>query len=158
MILRFAIALVLYFGACSCSNTKKYLAFVPAAPEFINAEAAAPLGPYSSVVRAGDLVFTAGIIGFDAKTGAFAKPNIEAQTEQVFDNLEAALASAGAHLEDLVKVTIFLKSPADVQGMNAVYQKRIGDSRPARTTVPGADWGRDDILIEIEAIAVCRCE
>ena len=41
-------------------------------------------------------------------------------------------------------------------GMNAVYAERFSARPPARTTVPGADWGRPDILIEIEAIAVRR--
>jgi 2-iminobutanoate/2-iminopropanoate deaminase len=123
---------------------------------FINAELSPPLGPYSSVVRAGGLLFTSGIISFDAEKGAFAAADIGAQTEQVFDNLEAVLASAGVGLGDLVKITVYLKNPSDVSAMNAVYEQRLGNFRPARTTVPGADWGRDDILIEIDAIAVCR--
>jgi len=123
---------------------------------FINAESPPPLGPYSSVVRAGGLFFMSGIIAFDAEEGAFAAADISTQTEQVFDNLEAVLASAGVGFGDLVKITVYLKNPSDVRGMNAVYEQRLGSFRPARTTVPGADWGRDDILIEIDAIAACR--
>lgn len=151
-------ALIVLTGLSACTSMENETAIAQATPVMFNAETSPPLGPYSSAVRAGGFVFTAGVIAFDAEKGAFADANIEAQTEQAFDNLEAVLASAGAGLDDLIKLTVYLKNPADSRGMSAVYQKRLGAHRPARTTVPGADWGRDDILIEIDAIAVCRCD
>ncbi len=152
------IALIVLTGLSACASMKNEAAIAQATPVMFNAEASPPLGPYSSAVRAGDFVFSSGIIAFDAEKGAFADANIEAQTEQAFDNLEAALTSAGVGFDDVVKLTVYLKNPSDVSGMNNVYEKRLGVHRPARTTVPGADWGRDDILIEIDAIAVCRCD
>lgn len=111
------------------------------------------LGPYSPAVAAGDLVFLAGIIPFDAVRGALVEPDIRAQTEQALRNLDAVLKAASLSREDIVKVTVFLRSPADMPGMNAVYADYFADHQPARTTVPGADWGRDDLLIEIDVIA-----
>ncbi len=154
MKLFFSILMLPMLYACAASYGKS--AEESPGLEFINADLSPPLGPYSSIVRTGELFFTSGIIAFDAENGAFAAADIGAQTEQVFDNLEAVLASAGVGLGDLVKITVYLKNPSDVRMMNAVYEQRLGNFRPARTTVPGADWGRDDILIEIDAVAVFR--
>jgi 2-iminobutanoate/2-iminopropanoate deaminase len=118
--------------------------------------AAPALGPYSQAIAAGDFVFLSGVIAFDAGSASFAAPDISAQTHQAFDNLQSILQANGLSLADVVKVTVFLRDPADMAGMNAVYIERFGEHRPARTTVPGADWGRGDILIEIEAIALRR--
>jgi len=152
------IALIVLIGLSACASMKNETAIVQATPVMFNAEASPPLGPYSCAVRAGGLVFTAGVTAFDAEKGAFAGTNIEAQTEQAIDNLEAVLASADVGLDDLIKLTVYLKNPADSRGMSAVYEKRLGAHRPARTPVPGAECARDDILIEINAIAVCRCD
>lgn len=145
-------------GLSACAASVGSEGGASTSPVFINAEAAPPLGPYSSAVRAGDLLFLSGVVAFNVEKGAFAAADITAQTEQAFDNLEAVLASAGADLSDLVKVTVYLKDASDMQGMNAVYARRLGELRPARTTVPGVDFGRDDILIEIDAAALCGCD
>lgn len=116
--------------------------------------ASAPLGPYSQAVAAGDFVFVSGIIAFDSTTGSFAAPEIGPQTTLAIANLESLLHANGLSLDDVVKTTVFLRNASDMPGMNAVYADRFSTRPPARTTVPGADWGRPDILIEIEAIAV----
>jgi 2-iminobutanoate/2-iminopropanoate deaminase len=114
------------------------------------------LGPYSQAVAAGDLVFVSGIIAFDSTAGTFAAPEIGAQTTLAIANLETLLRANGLSLDDVVKTTVFLRNASDMPGMNAVYAGRFSARPPARTTVPGADWGRPDVLIEIEAIAVRR--
>ena len=116
--------------------------------------ASAPLGPYSQAVLAGDFVFASGVIAFDSATGTFAAPEIGPQTTLAIANLESLLRANGLSLDDVVKTTVFLRNASDMAGMNAVYAERFSARPPARTTVPGADWGRPDILIEIEAIAV----
>lgn len=118
--------------------------------------ASAPLGPYSQAVAAGDFVFVSGVIAFDPATRTFAAPEIGAQTTLAIDNLESLLRANGLSLDDVVKTTVFLRNASDMTGMNAIYAERFSARPPARTTVPGADWGRPDILIEIEAIAVRR--
>jgi 2-iminobutanoate/2-iminopropanoate deaminase len=118
--------------------------------------ASTPLGPYSQAVAAGDFVFVSGIVAFDSTTGTFAAAEIGPQTTQAISNLESLLRANGLSLDDVVKTTVFLRNASDMPGMNAVYADRFSARPPARTTVPGADWGRPDILIEIEAIAVRR--
>ena len=125
------------------------------APHYRNSDKIARLGPYTHSVAASGLIFAAGTIAHDIDAG-FAAPEIEAQTRQAFANLEAALAEQGASLSDIVKMTVYLKNPADMRAMNTVYAAYFPNNPPARTTVPGADWGHPNILIELDAIAVKR--
>jgi 2-iminobutanoate/2-iminopropanoate deaminase len=78
---------------------------------------------------------------------------IEAQTRQIFDNMEAILAAAGSGLDRIVKTTVFLTSLDDFQGMNSVYADRVGDTPPARSTVEIAGLP-SGALVEIEAVAL----
>jgi 2-iminobutanoate/2-iminopropanoate deaminase len=126
---------------------------LPARPVAINA--GTPLGPYSQAVAANGLIYISGVIAFDAAGKRFAEPDIEAQMRQVFANLDAILAAAGVHREDVVRTTMFLRDAKDMPAANAAYATYFSNpAKPARTTVPGVDWGRPDLLVEIDAIAV----
>src|SRR5207237_268838 len=85
----------------------------------------APGGPpYSGVVVAGPLVFVAGQVGSDPRTGAV-PAGVKAQTQVVLSNIEAKLKKAGCGLEDVVKSTAFL---ADIRGseeLNAGYRTAV---------------------------------
>jgi 2-iminobutanoate/2-iminopropanoate deaminase len=78
---------------------------------------------------------------------------IEAQTRQIFDNMEAILAAAGSGLDRIVKTTVFLTSLDDFQGMNSVYATKVGDGPPARATVEVSRLP-SGALVEIEAVAL----
>ncbi|WP_298742874.1 Rid family detoxifying hydrolase [uncultured Brevundimonas sp.] len=123
-------------------------------PRAITGASLPALGPYSQAVAAGDFVFISGVVAFDPAAGAFAAADIDSQMRQVFANLDAVLAAAGLTREDVVKTTVFLRDAGDMAAMNRLYGEYFTGFRPARTTVPGADWGRDDLRIEIEAVAV----
>ena len=118
---------------------------VPGAPR--------PIGPYSPVIRAGNLLFISGQIPFNAETGTLVAGGIDAQTEQAMRNLGALLAAAGAGFEHLVRTTVFLLDMNDFAAMNEAYAKFVGDPPPARSTVQVARLPRD-ARIEIDAIAV----
>ena len=77
---------------------------------------------------------------------------IEAQTERCLGNLKQVLAAAGSSLDDVVKVTIFLRREEDFATMNRVYQRYFVTDRPARSTVV-AGLALPDMLIEIDCIA-----
>lgn len=111
------------------------------------------LGPYSQAIIANGFLFASGVIAINPETGKLAGDNIQDQTRQVFANIRSVLATAGVSLDDVVKVTVFLKEPADFSAMNEIYANVFKTHRPARTTVPGVEWG-PGILIEIEVIAV----
>ncbi len=115
-------------------------------------KAPAAIGPYSQAVKAGNLLFVAGQIGMDPATGQL-REGIEAQTRQALLNLKAILEAAGASLEQVVRVGVFLQDLKDFQAMNAVYAEFFPQSPPARTTVQVAALPRG-ALVEIDAIAV----
>lgn len=109
-------------------------------------------GPYSQAIIAKGFLFASGVIAVNPETGKLAGDTIQAQTKQVFANIRSVLAAGGASLDDVVKVTVFLKNPQDFPAMNEIYAEIFTDYKPARTTVPGVEWG-PGILIEIEVIA-----
>ena len=78
---------------------------------------------------------------------------IEAQTARVMENLKAILAAGGAHLDDVVKTTIFLQDLADFATVNEIYGGCFPTAPPARSTVQAAALPRG-ALVEIEAVAV----
>jgi 2-iminobutanoate/2-iminopropanoate deaminase len=110
------------------------------------------IGPYSQGVVEGGFVFCSGQIPLDPATGALVAGGIEARTERVLDNLEAVLRSAGLGFHDVVKTTVFLVKGEDFPAMNAIYARRFGDHRPARSTVIVAALPKG-ATVEIDVIA-----
>lgn len=106
---------------------------------------------YSRALVDGNDVFVSGTTGFDYATMAIA-PDARAQTEQVFRNIEAALAQAGASLADVVRVRIHLVDAADFAAVSAVVGAKFRDIRPANTTViSGLVDPRMKVEIEVTA-------
>lgn len=97
--------------------------------------APAALGPYSHAVQVGDLLFTSGQVPLVPETGKLAGDTIEAQANQVLDNLEQVLNAAGLTFDDVVKTTIFLTDLADFATVNAIYATRLPPAPPARSCV-----------------------
>ena len=97
--------------------------------------APAALGPYSHAVQAGNYLFTSGQVPLVPETGKLAGESIEAQANQVLDNLEQVLKSAGMTFSDVVKTTIFLTDLADFAAVNAIYATRFPADPPARSCV-----------------------
>ncbi len=114
--------------------------------------APAAVGPYSQGVVAGNLVFTAGQIPIDPKTGKMIEGDIQAQTEQVLRNIQAVLEAAGSSLANVVKCTVFLADISEFGAMNEVYGRFFTNNPPARSAfqVAALPLGA---RIEIEAIA-----
>ena len=109
------------------------------------------IGPYSQAIAIDKWLFSSGQIPLTA-AGELVAGDIEAQTEQVFSNLEAVLAAAGASLNDVVKTTVFVQDLSDFARLNGIYERRFGSHTPARSTVQVARLPRD-VLVEIEVIA-----
>jgi 2-iminobutanoate/2-iminopropanoate deaminase len=109
------------------------------------------IGPYSQAMMADGWIYTSGQLPMTA-AGDMVEGDIEAQTEQVFRNLQAVLAAAGASLAQVVKATVFVKDLNDFARLNAVYDRAFGGHKPARSTVEVARLPRD-ALVEIEVVA-----
>ena len=113
--------------------------------------APAAIGPYSQAIRYGDLLFVSGQIAINPKTGEIVDGDIEVQTKQVMENLQAIIKAAGMTLQDVVKCSCFLKDMGDFVKFNTVYNSYFAESLPARETV---EVGRlpKDARVEISAI------
>ena len=87
-------------------------------------------------------------------TGKLVPGDVVAQARQVFENIGAVLAAAGAASRDVVKVTVFLIDVDDRQAVNAVRQEVFGAARPASTLVEISRLAVPGALIEVEAVAL----
>ena len=112
------------------------------------------IGPYSQGVIEGGFLFAAGQVPFDPATGKLVDGGMETSAERVFDNLEAILQKAGVAFTDVVKATVYLTRAEDFAPLNAVYARRFGEHRPARSTVIVAALPAGAAL-EIDLIARC---
>ena len=111
------------------------------------------IGPYSQAIQAGSFLFLSGQIPLDPASGELVKGDIREQARRVLENLKGILESQNLGMEDMVKVTIFLKDMGNFSQMNEVYGTYFPSSPPARSTVEVARLP-GDVDIEIEAIAV----
>jgi 2-iminobutanoate/2-iminopropanoate deaminase len=123
--------------------------------ECFEAIAGAPksVGPYSPVVRTGNLVFLSGQVGLNPETSQLVGTGIEEQTEQVMSNLKTVLAGVGLSFKDVVKSVIFLTDLSNFQTVNKIYGERLEGHKPARSTIQVSALPLGAI-VEIEMIAV----
>ncbi len=110
----------------------------------------APIGPYSPIVRAGDLLVVSGQCG--VVDGQVVPGGVDAETRQTLRNIDDLLATEGASLADVIKTTVFLRHMRDFGLMNAAYADVFGEHRPARSTVAVVELPVV-ALVEIEAWA-----
>ena len=115
-------------------------------------QAPAAIGPYSQAVIHNDLVYTSGQIALIPDSMELANGGVEAQCQQVLQNLDAVLASAGTDKNKVIKATIYLADMNDFPIINNIYADYFGDHKPARATVEVSRLPKD-ALVEIEFIA-----
>ena len=107
---------------------------------------------YSRAVVAGPWVFVSGTTGFDYATMTIAD-GVVAQAEQCMKNIAAALAEAGASMDDVVRVRYLLPDVGDVEPCWPVLRRWLGDIRPAATML-SAGLADPRMKIEIEVTAL----
>ncbi|HKY04174.1 MAG TPA: Rid family detoxifying hydrolase [Blastocatellia bacterium] len=111
-----------------------------------------PVGPYSQAIIAGNTVYVAGQVPTNPRTGQAAIGSFEEQAVQTFENIKAIVEGAGATLDDVVRVNVYLADLANFAKMNEVYRRYFKEDFPARTTV-GAQL-LSTFEIEVDCIAV----
>lgn len=122
---------------------------------FYNAESVSTPPGFSHAVRAGGLLFVSGQIAFDGDGDVVGPGDMEAQARQVFRNLGAVLATAGASFGDLVKLTYFVRDVSAVPAIRKVRDEFIDTANPpASTLVEVSSLIVPDLLLEVEAVAV----
>ena len=110
------------------------------------------IGTYSQAIRTGDTVYLSGQIGLDPETMQMAE-GIEAQADRVFQNLRAVAEAAGGHLDDMVKLTVYLTDLVHFPRINEIMAGYFSRPYPARAAVGVAGLPRN-AMVEIEAVMV----
>ncbi len=114
----------------------------------------APIGPYNQAVLKGNTLYTSGQIAINPVSGELVIADIEAETEQVMQNMKAVLEAAGMTFENVVKATIFITNMNDFGKINTVYGSYFKEeTAPARETVQVAALPKN-VNVEISMIAI----
>jgi enamine deaminase RidA (YjgF/YER057c/UK114 family) len=134
-------------------------AMLMAQTEFPNPEGLAPANGYSHVVapRPGRLIFVSGQVALNRKGELVGNNDLQAQTEQVFENIKTALAGAGATFEQVVKINWYVKGfkPESLAVLRQVRNRYVNAAKPPASTLVGVvALFREDCMIEVDAIAV----
>ncbi len=123
---------------------EKEAIFTEAAPRAV--------GPYSQAIKAGGWLYLSGQIPIAPETNQVLSGTIEEQTELVLNNAKEVLEAAGASLENVVKVTVYLADMDDFAKVNEVYSSFFSTIPPARSAVQVARLPKD-VDIEIDMVA-----
>ncbi|MDP6477876.1 MAG: RidA family protein [Nitrospinaceae bacterium] len=115
-------------------------------------QAPAAIGPYSQAVRIGNMLYTAGQIALDPRSGEFLSGEIEQETERTLENISAILKADELSLNNVVKTTVYLTDLSHFARMNQIYEKYFSENKPARACVQVAALPKG-AKVEIEAIA-----
>jgi reactive intermediate/imine deaminase len=113
--------------------------------------APAAIGIYSQAVRVGNTIWVSGQIPLDPATQQLIEGGVEAQVRQVFDNLKAIVAAAGASFDDVVKATVFLVDLSHFGLVNRIMAEYFREPYPARAAVGVAALPRG-AQVEVECI------
>ncbi|ENT4885624.1 Rid family detoxifying hydrolase [Salmonella enterica] len=109
------------------------------------------IGPYSQAVAFSHYNNLSAQLPIDPDTGEMVAGDVKAQAEQCFRNIKAILAGIHHPMDDIIKVTLFLKNIADFDAVSLVYKAFFPDYVPALTIVSAAALPMD-ALIQVEAL------
>lgn len=112
-----------------------------------------PISHYTDVVVAGGFAWVSGLLALDREGRLIGGDDVVKQAERVMENMRAVLAAAGTGLENVVKVTVYLRRIGDRAAVNTVRRRFFGRSRPASTLVEVSAFVVPDALLEIDAVA-----
>lgn len=125
--------------------------------ELRNKNLNAPLGVFSQAIQieaAGQLVFVSGLTSRDPDGNVVGIGDVQKQTEVILDHMQTILADAGGSLDDVCKVTVYIRDMKDFKAIHEVRHRYFKPPLPASTMVEVSMLVSPELLIEIEAIAV----
>jgi 2-iminobutanoate/2-iminopropanoate deaminase len=111
------------------------------------------MGPYSQCTRVGNLLFVSGQVAWDREGKVVATGDAEGQARQALENMRRLLEAAGATMDDVVKINIYLTNIGDSGAVRKVREEFFRQPYPAATSVEVSKLVLPDLVVEIEAIA-----
>ena len=118
----------------------------------VSKKAPKPVGPYSQAVKAGNFLFISGQLPINPATGEIIRGNFEEAVKIVLENVKSIVEEAGGTMDDIVKVTVYMKDLSLFSKFNEIYSQYFKDKYPARVVVEVSRIPKDADL-EVEAIA-----
>lgn len=115
-----------------------------------------PIGPYSHMSVAGDLIWIAALAGVDPQTNELVGDDIAAQTARIIKSFEILLVEAGSDLDNVTHITIFLRDITEFAAMNAAYVEAMGGREPARSVVEVSALPKPGARLTMNAMAAKR--
>lgn len=112
-----------------------------------------PTSPYVPATIVGNLAFVSGQGPIDLVTGKVIGNTIREQTLATMNNIRVILDEVGSCMNNIAKVTVFLRDIKDFEAFNQAYQECFSEGFPARTTVQVAGITPDTALLEVDCIA-----
>ncbi len=110
--------------------------------------------PLAQAKQIGNTIYVSGQVAFNPQGKLVGKGNMKAQTRQVFRNIKAVLAAAGAKMEHIIKINTYITDGSKFMEMLEARGDIFGGNPPASTAVVVAGLAFPGLLIEVEAIAV----
>ena len=109
------------------------------------------IGAYSQAIKSGNLLFISGQIPLNPETMEVEDASFEESALRVISNLENICKEAGASLDDIVKLNIYLLDLENFASLNKIMEEKFSQPFPARATVEVAGLPKD-VMIEMDAI------
>ena len=109
------------------------------------------IGAYSQAIKSGNLLFISGQIPLNPETMEVEDTSFEESALRVISNLENICKEAGASLDDIVKLNIYLLDLENFASLNKIMEEKFSQPFPARATVEVAGLPKD-VMIEMDAI------
>ncbi len=108
----------------------------------------------SAGVKVGDTVHLSGTVAFDSEGNVVGGESVYEQSKQVFLNIEEALASVGASMADVIKITTFLTDISGYPEFGRARTEAFPNGVPASAAYETSALIKPELLVEVEAIAV----
>ncbi len=119
---------------------------------FMTSKGPKSVGPYSTAVIHGDVVYISGMGPIDPDRNEFVRTSVEDEAHRAFQNVKIILEELGGCMNDALKVTLYLNDMNDFAKVNEIYKGYFGPDYPARTTIQAGRLPMD-IRVEVDVIA-----